>query len=590
MAKLLQAVTGFASSARGSKVVIGFWLVVVVVLSLLAPSAKMFAINSNASDLPSYVPSEQARAILEKHFPTDGGLSALLVFHKDQPIGEADRKKIAEFSSWLTNNKPDGVAQSVPLQDMPTTGWSQFLSQDGTTLLLPVGLAKQLDSHGVNAVVKQLDAQAEKMLPPTFRFAITGPAGIASDAIAVFQHADVWLMLGSVVLILVLLILLYRSPILAVVPLVIAGVLYEVADHLLGIAGKNGWFVVESQALSIMIILLFAVLTDYCLFVFSRYREELGRTHSQYEAMRETMVHIGESIFFSSSIILVSVLTLGVAFYKPYQHFAAVFGVALLVVLLGGLTLLPATFAVIGRKAFWPFVPKLGETAGKVTGWWSKMGRLVTQKPRLIVSLLSLVLVGSSLLMFNLTFSYNLLKSFPTTSESRVGFEIMQAHFPQGSLAPVNVLLGSSHEIQPDAALLKSLDHLENDLQHIAGIQSVTPQLSTGDQPGVLPTGVLSVDKQALKFQLVLADDPFAPTAMHTVETLRQQTPQLLQASGLDAAQFSLHYSGQTSAQLDTRDVNKRDTASVMILVTMLITVLLMFQSRSLIAPLYMML
>src|SRR5699024_2788467 len=107
------------------------------------------------------------------------------------------------------------------------------------------------------------------------QFEITGPAGISADTLALFQNADFVLMIATVLLIFVILILIYRSPLLAITPLLIAGVVYGVVDRVLGLLGKFDLFSIEGQAVSIMLVLLFAVITDYSLFIFSRYKEAL---------------------------------------------------------------------------------------------------------------------------------------------------------------------------------------------------------------------------------------------------------------------------------------------------------------------------
>ncbi|MFK4996830.1 MMPL family transporter [Bacillus sp. N9] len=100
------------------------------------------------------------------------------------------------------------------------------------------------------------------------KFEITGPAGISADTISLFKNADLVLMFATIGLIFIILIIIYRSPLLAITPLMIAGIVYGVVDRILGLAGKNEWFAVDSTAVSIMLVLLFAVLTDYSLFVF----------------------------------------------------------------------------------------------------------------------------------------------------------------------------------------------------------------------------------------------------------------------------------------------------------------------------------
>src|SRR5699024_11946802 len=108
-----------------------------------------------------------------------------------------------------------------------------------------------------------------------------------------------FLMIAKVLFIFILLNDIYRSPLLAITPLLIAGIVYMIVDGVLGIARKYYWFQVDSSAVSIMLVLLFAVLTDYSLFVFSRYREELKRHESKYDAMRVAIHHVSEPIFFS---------------------------------------------------------------------------------------------------------------------------------------------------------------------------------------------------------------------------------------------------------------------------------------------------
>ena len=126
---------------------------------------------------------------------------------------------------------------------------------------------------------------------------------------------------------------------LTLIPLVGAGIIYAVVDRLIGLSASAGLFTTESQALSIMTILLFAVVTDYSLLIFSRYREELRIHESVDAAMRETMRHVKEPIFFSGSTIVLGVATLFFTLYEPYRNFAPVFAIAAAVMLIAGLTL-----------------------------------------------------------------------------------------------------------------------------------------------------------------------------------------------------------------------------------------------------------
>src|SRR5699024_7803234 len=161
---------------------------------------------------------------------------------------------------------------------------------------------------------------------------------------SLFKNADFVLMFATIGLILVLLMIIYRSPGLAVIPLIVAGMVYMVTDRVLGMGGDNGWFIVESQATSIMMILLFAVLTDYSLFILSRFRKELKQTNSKHEAMANAFAPVLKPILFSGATLLIAMLVLFFTDFQPYNHFAPVFSIAIVFISLGGITLIPAIF------------------------------------------------------------------------------------------------------------------------------------------------------------------------------------------------------------------------------------------------------
>src|SRR5699024_8787594 len=200
----------------------------------------------------------------------------------------------------------------------------------------------------------------------------------------------------------------------------------------------------DSSTLSLHDALPISVLTDYSLFIFSRYREELKKNASKYDAMGEAIHHVSEPIFFSGGTVFLAMLTLFVTVFEPYNHFAPVFSIAVVFILLAGLTLIPAICALMGRKAFWPFIPKVEkESKQQKNGFWSSVGNMFVKRPAVIaVTILIVLLIGA----FNVTsmnFSFNLLKSFPDDMSSRTGFELLEENYPPGQLAPVTVILRS---------------------------------------------------------------------------------------------------------------------------------------------------
>lgn len=586
MLQLLNNITSWVSSRKGAKIVLGIWLAVIIILSAAAPTAKQFSISAGEGSVPNNKPSEIASQIMNEHFPSDDGLTGLAVFYRPEGINDEGRAQITQFSEWLASSeKPEHIGSALPYHSLPKAVQDLMFSEDQTTMIYNFSLTKDLDSDQVYDTIEQVKEWAKQHTLSDMQVEITGPAGISSDTLALFRNADLVLLFATVGLILVLLIVIYRSPLLALIPLVIAGLVYQVVDRVIGLGGKLSWFVIDSQALSIMMILLFAVLTDYCLFVVTRYREQLGKTDNKFEAMKLAMSQVGEPILFSGGTVLVAMLTLFTAIFKPYHNFAPVFGIAMVFILLGGLTLIPAIFALLGRKVFWPFTPKVEpKKAMKRKGIWEKIASAVIKRPALFAGMLLIVLVGASLNIMNMNYSFNLMKSFPQDLSSREGYELLEQNFPKGKLAPVSIILTSEQEIVLDHDMVDKLVALTTSIQESEGIDSLSPVIGEelAEPDAALPRNFLAEDQHALKLEVTLAANPYDQEALNVVNSLREQADQLLSDNGLDAEHYSIHFAGQTANQLDVSKMNTRDTILVFILISVLIAIILIFQARSL--------
>ncbi|MDF2668510.1 MAG: hypothetical protein K0R67_816 [Paenibacillus sp.] len=584
--RAMHKLAGFINSPKGAKLVIISWLIVIIVLSAAAPGAKPYAQNTGEGSIHNDTPSAIAEQIMDEHFPSDDGLTALLVFYGQSAVTDQEKAKLEGISEWLaSDSKPSHISNSLPFHLLPLEAQNQLYSEDRTTVILNVTLNQALESDQIYETLQQIRSYIEQTDLGTLQFEITGPASIASDTISLFKNADLVLMFATIGLILIILIIIYRSPLLAIVPLVIAGMVYQVVDRILGLAAKQGWFIVDKQALSIMMILLFAVLTDYCLFIFSRYREELGKASSKYEAMRNAWTHVAEPILFSGGTVLIAMLTLFTALFKPYHHFAPVFSVAMIIILLGGLTLIPAVFALIGRRVFWPFVPKLDAQPEIIkTGFWTRTGVFITRKPTITACILLLLLTAASLNAATIQYSFNLMKSFPSDTPSRQGFEILEQRFPPGQLAPVTVFLKSDSEIELSPAFIGKVTTLISLIEGQSGVSSITPKFTTeqSTQPAAT-ANFLSKSKHALKLQLTLQSNPYDQSSLDVLAELRDNEQMLLDKSGFPAVDYSLHYGGQTAEQLDVRSMNQRDTLLVFSLITVFILIMLALQARSIV-------
>ncbi|GKV56355.1 membrane protein [Sporosarcina sp. NCCP-2222] len=551
---------------------VAVWILLAGVLSALAPGGKEFVVANKDGGLPSDAASIIAAHEVEKYFPNNGGLPLFAVFHTDQGFSEEEITETAKaVESALASNEQFKDIEVLPLSMLQKEQRQSFVSEDEKTFFIPLSLPETLEGKQLNVLVSDVKTASEADLNDRIEASWTGPAGIASDAVELFSRADLVLLLSTVGLILVLLLVIYRSPLLTLIPLVGAGIVYAVVDRIIGFATKEAWFGVDSQALSIMTILLFAVVTDYSLLIFSRYREELKRHENASAAMRETMRHVREPIFFSGSTIVLGVATLFFALYEPYRNFAPVFAIAAAAMLIAGLTLLPALFALIGRKAFWPVIPKFGEETIEKKTVWGKVARVVTEKPlRFMIPIILLLILGAWNVT-NMKESYDLIASFPEDLSSRVGYERLGDAFSEGSLAPGSLLIVSDKELSQEG-----LQSVVSDIKETPGVANVTAQGNP-----------LNADGNAAKFSVTFKGNPYDAQALDTVLTLREKADSILKEAGLAGAE--LHIAGESAINADVRDFNGRDTWVVIILMTILISIMLGLQTKSVVAPIYMM-
>ncbi len=549
---------------------IGIWLMITILSSVFAPGSNENVIANKDFGLPSDSPSIVAGYELEKHFPNDGGIPLFGVFHKD---GELSDEEILSFALAIESLKEDKAFDEVdviPLSKLQAEQRASFLSENKKTFFIPLTLPETLEGKDLNKLVQSIKESVGGKIDDAIELSWTGPAGIASDAVELFSQADIVLLLSTVGLILVLLLIIYRSPLLTLIPLVGAGIVYAVVDRLIGFTTAQGWFGVDSQALSIMTILLFAVVTDYSLLIFSRYREELKMHEDANVAMRETMRHVKEPIFFSGSTILLGVATLFFALYEPYRNFAPVFAIAAGAMLIAGLTLLPALFAVIGRKAFWPLIPKYGEETVEKKTIWGKVAAVVTKRPwQFMVPILLLLALGAWN-MTNMKESYDLIASFPEDLSSREGYERLGEDFSKGSLAPGTLLFVTESEF--------GMEEMRTVIERIEEYPSIASVTTQGNP--------ISEDGKAAKFSITFEGNPYDEEAFDAVLKLRKDSEKILKYANL--SDTSMYISGETAVNADVRDINDRDTWIVIILMTVLITIMLGLQTRSIVAPLYM--
>ncbi len=564
MKKLLYPITDWVSTKRGMWITIIGWLVLMIVLSA-GPKLGDHKVT-NFQSLPEEAQSIIAENKSEKLFPNDQGTPGILVFHNEE--GNIELDEVKQVLNTIINEDIEGIETIVDISAMPEQALAAFTSEDKSTIIVPMNLEADLgnsDYSEINDTASEIGNEAAKNLE--LDFYITGPAGIAGDTTKLFESADLQLLFATIAIILVLLIVIYRSPLLAFIPLLATVIVYQVVNQSVALMGAGG-LEINNSTTSIMSILLFAAVIDYSLFVFSRYREELNHYESKYEAMKYAMRATGEPVFFAGGTVLAAMLILFFADFRDYQNFAPIFGLAMFIIILASITLVPALFTLFGRKAFWPKVPKYGEQKEVKHGIWGAVAKFVVNKPGLSGGLVAIFMLITAWNVFNLEFEFNSVKNFPEDLPSRVGYEIVEEEFNKGDLAQTTVILDGAEALTEEE------------------IQAFTNKLISYEEVNSATLAAVTDNQTAAKVNISLTMNPYSSEAINFIEDLREDTDSIMKGLEIEA---DVYYSGTTAKLADERDINNGDIIKIVILETLLILVLLLALTRSIKMPIYMM-
>jgi RND superfamily putative drug exporter len=494
------------TSRRGQWAAIALWIVLAGALGQLQARLADATENDTASFLPSSAESTEVSTLLTTTFRAGGVTPAILVGTPDE-VGDGPGTVVAPGG--------DIAYRVVPLR--------------GDT-------AEELQT-----AVDELRDRSDAL--------VTGPAGLLVDAVEVFGTIDATLLIATSLLVLGLLIAIYRSPFVALVPLVVVAIAYAVTAGIVYLLATRTGLGVNGQATGILIILMFGAGTDYCLLLVARYREELGRNSDERAAMRTSVRRTAPAILSSGGTVALGLLVLVLADFASTRTIGWVSSIGILVTMAAGLTLLPALLLALGRRAFWPAVPRAGEPAPRSGRLWRRIGGFVGRRPWAALAIAVPLLFGAIGNVVELP-GLALAKSFRGETESARGVELLEQAAPAGVLAPTEVI-----------APVADADRAAEALRRVDGVLSVTPRGRSDD-------GALA------RLTVTLEADPYSDEAIALVDDLRAAVPP------------GTLVGGPTAEEADGRSTSRRDFLVVAPVTLAVIFVVLVLLLRSLVAPL----
>ena len=522
---------------------LGVWLVAIILAAGYARGFEDAQENSPDSFLPAGAESVEVLDAV-REFPRGRVADAVIVFRRDAGLTPADRALVFEVLQGLSSDPPEGAGDpSLPIP-----------SDDGTTVLLSVPIA----ADGENDVLVDAVEEIRDRLPADdgggLATAVTGGAGVAADSIVVFNGINTTLFLATGLLVFVLLLLIYRSPVFWALPLV-AVVGAELCSQAAARGIAEAGFTVNGQSAGIMLVLVFGAGTDYALLLTARYREELRRHADHHDAMAAALPHAMPAIAGSATTNIAALLILLLAALKGTVGIGMLGALGILVAMLSALTLLPALLVIFGRWVFWPFVPREGSRVGEESGIFARLGEFIAPRPRPVWIITAILLGIGALGLLRLDTGLTAADDFRTGAESIDGQALVAAGFPGGASNPATVLVRDPAAVKPVRAAL-----------------AADPAVAGVGAPVAGPPGSL--------IDVTLVADPLSSEASDAISDLRDLADDA--AGGDDIALIG----GTTAEDADTRSAAARDNLLIIPLVLLVILVILAVLLRSLVAPL----
>lgn len=524
--------------------------------------------NDNAGFLPTSAESTKASELATKFTSQDTSvLPALVIF-----TGTADPAGLAavgEFAGLVASAPIEGTDAVVGDYLADGAQLIPIPSQDGLAILMSIpldndALATPLENEkpALPEVVKAIRAQAGEVAG--FESHVTGIGGILADLFDSFGSIDTDLLKTTLIVVALILIAVYRSPVLWIIPLFCSVIALSVAGGVVYLLAKDGFLDLDGQSQGILSVLVIGAATDYALLLIARYREELHHYDSRVTAMIAAWKGVVEPIAASGLTVISGLLVLGLSDLKSVRSLGPVAAIGVIAAQLVMLTLLPAIMVLVGRWVFWPKRPKHDDIDDNLSGIWSKVAGLVGRKPRRtwIVTGLFLVIAMS----FATQLKSNGLAqtdAFTGNPDSVVGLEKLSEHFPAGSGDPTIV-------IGPEA----DKDAMISALATAPGVVEVKQTTTLAIPGGPEPTPVV-VDG-LVQIELIL-DKP--------ADSVEAQTyiPQIRQVA--KGASETALVGGSTAVNFDIQETNLRDRNIIIPTALLVIGIILALLLRSLFAP-----
>lgn len=541
--------------------VIVAWLVAAVAISVTAP--KLASSDDESDFLPRHYESIVAADLQQKAFPSAFTPSAMLLFQRTDggQLTADDKATMTKVTDGLTAEHIPYVSAVVPVSD-------QSMSKDGKYALSLIGYTKDAPQSNTDTA-KKLRADAKTLAGNSnLKVQLGGQAAQSLDQSDSSNTADALIFLGSFLLIVLILAIIFRSAIISILPLIlIMAVIMPTSNALIADATKLFGLKANSTMSAILIVVLLGVGTDYFLFLMFRYRERLRAGEPRKEAMVNAIGRVGEAIASAAGAVTVAFAVLILSSLGLFKAIGPALAIAVVTTAIASITLVPAVLSVIPEKAlFWPGKKWRVEKPG---ARFAALGRMTQRRPGLVAAVSGGFLILLTLCSLGYKGTFDLAgSSMPKTAESMVVQNAVMSEFSAGAADPSQVFVTSTNGAPLDKSTFSAYTDA---LKGVKGVADV------GAQPA------LSKDGLTADFTVTLKDNPASNAAIDTMDGLRS-TAHSAAPAGTKAV-----VGGQTAVEADINAAMDHDYKTVFPIAAVLIMVILGLLLRSVVAPWYLM-
>ncbi|MFF6879435.1 MMPL family transporter [Streptomyces sp. NPDC012474] len=546
-----QGVAHLVCGRRAKWLVLGLWVVVLFIAAPFAMKLTDAQDNDAASWLPGSAESTQVLEISEDFRPEQ--IPAVVVYARESGLTAQDRAEITEDVAQLKQLRDHGILGEQtrgPVFDRQT-------DPRAAQVFVPI----MMDEEGWERISPAVESVRDEVGTggDGLSVHITGPGGTSADFSEAFEGIDSTLLFAAMTVVIVMLLITYRSLTLLLVPLIAVVCALFTSQALIYVLAEHAGLTVNGQSAGILTVLVFGAGTDYALLLVARYREELRRHEDRHEAMALALHRAGPAVLASGATVVLSMLVLLTAEMNSTSGLGPVAAIGVAVALLAMMSLFPALLVIFGRWIFWPVIPHLGSPEPTERGIWARAGRRIARRPRMTWAVTALALAVCSLGLIQLRAEgIGNADAFTGKPDSITGQEVSARYFPAGSGDPLVVVSNQAQAQQVGRA--------------VAGTEGVVPQ-SLGLPPGTKP----AFEGKVL-FEATMTAPADSEAAKQTVERVRDAVHAVPDADA--------QVGGGTAALLDMDKATTHDNMLIIPLVLVVVLLILCVLLRALIAPL----